>query len=439
MVYTSITIIFYKERLFADSAFYLFTIINNHTIFIPHERYLSCIPQLPVLVGIYLGLSLKSLAIIASLSYSMMLTIPYIIIAIYLKRPYEALIITLFACVGISNLFFWQVSELFSALTIGLLLFIIIKESNNKVLFIVINILYILLILYYHTLVYIGLLLYYYSVYVQNNKNYKKEILTITLITITFLLKLYFNKDIYENELLHIRNNINIFEIIQIIIYWVYYKIVLLSIIIISIIMLIKLKNQNIYKYIVNIYIFPIILYVLLLNIVYKAYYNNFYVDNLYLPLNIYICYIFIVILKKYINIYKKVILTIPIILGTSLFLIIIASFKYSDRVNYCYDIQTRISDSTMQKIIVSDSIICGESGNWSFPVETLIQTSLNGKPISIVPIDVFCKAILTKTLSDSDFIVAPWITLQESSLNKKYFNINTNKYFFLDSLINNW
>jgi len=61
---------FYKERiLFADSAFQFFKIVNFEKINIEAARYGAILPEFPLLLAMKLGIGLKMLLIIYSVSF----------------------------------------------------------------------------------------------------------------------------------------------------------------------------------------------------------------------------------------------------------------------------------------------------------------------------------------------------------------------------------
>ncbi|TVR38627.1 MAG: hypothetical protein EA392_09130 [Cryomorphaceae bacterium] len=80
-----IALVFFRERLYADAAYYFFHAINAQSFHIEHGRLVLAISQLVPLGGLYLGLELKQLAILASLGNALF----YVLLALFIRFRYS--------------------------------------------------------------------------------------------------------------------------------------------------------------------------------------------------------------------------------------------------------------------------------------------------------------------------------------------------------------
>lgn len=117
LVLSLYAIVFATDRIFfADSAYYLFNIIETGSFNIEHNRWSAVITQIPVVVGVSYGWSLKVLAITYSLSFILLYYLIFIISAHLLKTT-DIAISLLFTLILMSRLsFFHAVTEVHAAI-----------------------------------------------------------------------------------------------------------------------------------------------------------------------------------------------------------------------------------------------------------------------------------------------------------------------------------
>lgn len=122
------SVYFYKERiLFADSAFQFFKIINFEKFNVEAARYGSVLPEIPLLMAVKLGLNLKMLTIIYSVSFIGLYYLVYILCVHWLKNPKAGLAVVLTLILCISQSFFHPVTETHQSLVYSVLLFAILQ------------------------------------------------------------------------------------------------------------------------------------------------------------------------------------------------------------------------------------------------------------------------------------------------------------------------
>jgi len=119
---------FYKERiLFADSAFQFFKIVNFEKINIEAARYGAILPEFPLLLAMKLGIGLKMLLIIYSVSFIGLYYMVFLLCLKAYKNVPAALSIVLILILCISESFFHAVTETHQSLVFSVLLFAILQ------------------------------------------------------------------------------------------------------------------------------------------------------------------------------------------------------------------------------------------------------------------------------------------------------------------------
>lgn len=117
-----IAIVFYKERVFYyDSAFQFFKILFFDKFNIEAGRYGTVIVQLPVIIAMKLGFSLKSLSVIFSASFVVLYALVFLLVTFGFKNDFAGLAIVMSLAMGTSLGFFHTVTEIHQGIVYSLL------------------------------------------------------------------------------------------------------------------------------------------------------------------------------------------------------------------------------------------------------------------------------------------------------------------------------
>lgn len=108
-----LAVFFFKERLYADSSYYVFRLIDNSSFWVEHSRFILVFSQLLPLLGVKLGLSLKSVLILYSVGHILFFYTIYLVSRYYLKHEYTGLLLLLLQTMGIMSGFFVPMFELY--------------------------------------------------------------------------------------------------------------------------------------------------------------------------------------------------------------------------------------------------------------------------------------------------------------------------------------
>ncbi|MFZ4705971.1 MAG: hypothetical protein ACOYMF_08170 [Bacteroidales bacterium] len=115
-----LAVFLFRERLYADSGYYLFKAVNSRFFWIEHDRYVLAISQLLPLIGVWCGLSLKPILIMYSLGHVLFFYFLFIFVYFGLDDRRSGLMLILIQTVGILHSFFTPQFELYYG--IGLLI-----------------------------------------------------------------------------------------------------------------------------------------------------------------------------------------------------------------------------------------------------------------------------------------------------------------------------
>ena len=127
------SVYFYKERiLFADSAFQFFKIVNFEKINVEAYRYGAILPELPVLLAMKLGFSLKLLIITYSVAFIGLYYFIFLLCTKLLKNTPASLAIILVIIMCVSESFFYPVTETHQSLVFSVLLFAILQYPSFR-------------------------------------------------------------------------------------------------------------------------------------------------------------------------------------------------------------------------------------------------------------------------------------------------------------------
>jgi len=118
LLYGTLAMLFYNERLAFDASHYLVELINTKAPFVAHGRYIGVMSQLLPLVGIYLHLSLETLKQLYSIGDVLYYFTLFLLILLYFKDSSNGLALILTLCISACFTFYCPVSELLQGLAL---------------------------------------------------------------------------------------------------------------------------------------------------------------------------------------------------------------------------------------------------------------------------------------------------------------------------------
>lgn len=108
-----LAVYFYLERsVFMDIAFHLFTILKQGDFAIQNNRFVAAFTQSTVVVGQKLGVPLSVIALVYSSSFALLYLLAYVVIRFGSKNVAMSWVYVLFGIMMVSHTFYWIQSEL---------------------------------------------------------------------------------------------------------------------------------------------------------------------------------------------------------------------------------------------------------------------------------------------------------------------------------------
>jgi hypothetical protein len=115
-----LAVFLFRERIYGNSGYYLFKVVNSGFFVIERDHYVLAISQLLPLIGVWSGLSLKPILIMYSIGHVLFFYMLFIFVYFGLDDRRSGLMLILIQTIGILNSFFTPHFELFYG--IGLLI-----------------------------------------------------------------------------------------------------------------------------------------------------------------------------------------------------------------------------------------------------------------------------------------------------------------------------
>lgn len=126
------SLIFYKERMFLlDPCWVSFNIINTKTFSFAEFRYGAFISQVFPLIGVYLGLSIKTILILYSISFYVFYLSSALIIGFIWKEKWLGILLAFYFTIFVSDVYFWPNNEVHQGIT-WMFLFLALYLSRIK-------------------------------------------------------------------------------------------------------------------------------------------------------------------------------------------------------------------------------------------------------------------------------------------------------------------
>lgn len=119
-----------NERLFADSGYYFIRVINSKWFWIEHNRLILALSQIPVVMGVWVGLSLKKLVVLYSIWHVTFFYLTYLISKFKFSNHSAGFTLLLLLTLGIGLGFFVPMFELYYAAALIVLFSSILQKGK---------------------------------------------------------------------------------------------------------------------------------------------------------------------------------------------------------------------------------------------------------------------------------------------------------------------
>lgn len=433
------SLVFYLERTaFLDISFHLFYILKDGEFAIQNYRFGAFLTQLFPLVGSKIGLPLHTIMKLYSVGFVLYYFIIFLVISVFLKSHKFGLILLLFSTLMVTDTFYWIQSEFPQGLAFMLLYFAVLFSIHNNrkykqwLLFPVLAMM-IVTIAFFHPLLIFPFLFCSIFLYIDHDslRAYFKG--GFLLYVFILVIKSLFFKTTYDSTAMSgVKNFMTFFpdylslasnkqflsEVIN-----KYYVLVLLFL---GMTFWYIKTRKFIKAFLVTAFFGG---YLLLVNVSYPQGADSFYLENLYLPLSIFVIIPFVLDVKM--DIKKYYVLLIMMVLGLRLVHIGLNHDLYTERVNLLKGYMHETKDLSQKKIVISEDNFPKDTllMSWATPYEFwLLSTLSDGESRSIMITDNMSDVEWTKDYNNK--FVTKWGAFDYSELSGRYFIFNDTTFY---------
>ena len=422
-------VIFYNERIICvDSAAYLFTILREGDFTIQHSRFIAVLTEIFPLVASKMSLPLRDVMIIYSVGFVIYQLTIYLICGFVLKDYRMGVVLLLFHILFATYSFYWGVSELLQGVPVMLLLFTCINAANHKrAITILLLFLFIPVIVFSHPLLLFpfGFALIFFLLDKQLSR--REVIIVAGVFIATFIVKACFFREGYDTHSMSgLKHFLTLFPDYIFIysnkvflqhIVTKYYWIPICS----TAILWVYFSRKQWHK----ILLFAVAMagYLLLVNVSYPdSRTPSFYIENLYMPMGIFIGLPFVFDVLPVLEKRKLALLVAVLIIVAGLIRINAAHTGFKMRIDWERDF---LNANKGRKIMMSSKYAPMDTLQmaWATPYEFwLLSTKDHDTTASIIINDAIEEVAWAK--GEKKSFVTMWGICSYSSLNTRYFKM---------------
>lgn len=443
VLYLFLALLFYRERLFCDVSYYLLSIINNAR-FLVGNRLSEALTQVPVILARMANLRVETIAQIFSVSFVFYHFLIFFLIRYVYKKTTLAFFTVLLLTLGVQHTFYWPTNQVPESLAFSVLFYAAfssrdtyekLKRAGNYALMISAF----AVALLYHPITSIALL--YVIIFDLNQKRKLSyhHVVFVALCVLYVIYKKYFGSS-YETDRMVIslqnKNLDYLYKVLLLLLTKYYFHLLFLFLVGLCYL----LKKQ--YLELLFIYV-SFWGYVGLLNIFQDTSINFFYPEHFYLLLTLIVFLPLLADIFPTVTQPAKLAFVALLLFSTvySLRTIISTSRIYAFRWQKMRDMVYQTPFYQQSKFVVSmnnyfEKDVTNKEINehWSYPSESLIQTTIDGKPKILVFDSDLNESIKDPKQRSRRIAFAPWDSIDHTQLNRRYFPLEEGDYVPLNT-----
>ncbi|MCU0432209.1 MAG: hypothetical protein MUC87_01995 [Bacteroidia bacterium] len=443
-----LAIVFYRERIQSDSAYYLFHVVDTENFRIEHQRYILAFSQFLPLIGIKLGLGMKAVMMLYSLNPVLWFYLLFLYCVFFLRDKTAGSSIILVSVLGVIHMFFCPMYEIWY----GSALLVLVRSHlyHNRIerwyellLFLGITI----TILFSHPLLLIPLVYLLLLDGIEKWWLHWKQLLAVMLVFgIWYAIKKLMLSE-YETgkfSLLDFSWNKAYQSLSDGSYLWLrlryiatYYTVPLIMVLITSAFYL--MRGMRLRLFLLNAFFWG---HILVINITHyhPDFPQSLYYERMYMPL------VTIALLPFMYDVFTQVLLgnsfggiLIALAVGWRFWIFIHASPHYSAQLAKTDAVIKAAQKAGGSKFVLSPVLwkLGFEKAEWSFPMETMLYSSFDGpdKVVTIALPEDFTHEQNAQKVNENVLLVRRWDLRPNNGVNPRYFQIEKGPYRQLGSL----
>ncbi len=432
-----LSVVFYQERLFADSGYYLINVINNNSFWVEHNRFILIFSQILPVVGVKLRLSLKLILLLYSVGHVLFFYAIFLVTSYLYKDKLSGLLLLLLQTLGIMSGFFVPMFELYYGAGLLVLFSSILFNYHGKIDFIITIVLAFFILTGHPYAIFLMLFIIITHLLKYKTKFLNQYIVYVVIIIGVVIFKKFTASEYEQGKTTAFINNLsnanyNLRYIKLLIMFLLeHYKGLLLLQILATVILLAKKK------YMLFFVITAATIGILgIINVSYYGFVTSRYQEQVYFPLSFIAAYSFVLALSyiKKQNLQFALLGLAYLTIIVRVTGIIIDGNNFTDRVNDIKQTIEYASNIGGDKFIIRKDEL-KNNPNWSYPIESILFSSMdNGKTITVCTDEDFYYKNNDKNIKSSEYLSRRWEIYNMKHLNNYYFNLSSKHYKFIDA-----
>ena len=436
-------IVYYKERLFADSGYYIYRVIDSNYFVVELNRFILLFSQILPVIALKLGGSLKTILISYSIWHVLFFYILFLISRYCYKNHAAGILLILLQTIGIRDGYFTPMFELYYGVGFLVLLVSILYKDNHTISDRILMVILSLIILTSHPFTYFLLL----SILLFHFIKHRWEYLTyyIVAIVLIILVMIYKNHSAtdYErgktnNMIYQFHNGIYNWDYLKSLFHFLFKYYMDLLVLGISTVIYFVLRKKYIKGILtIGIYLF----FVAIVSLAYYGFEHSRYQEQVYFPLAFIVSYIFVFIAINNFSFRNTFIIYcfLAVLVIFRLIGISVAAVDFTYRITTAEKLIAKCQSLKGNKFVINEKDIVPENGigtNWSYPMETMLLSGINPnqKTITICTEEDITTNDNKAKLKPENYLMRCWDIRDDASVNQKFFHLNDGEYITIDA-----
>ncbi|MDY0103034.1 MAG: hypothetical protein RBS07_08835 [Lentimicrobium sp.] len=435
---TLLSVLFFRERLIADSGYYLMRMVNSRLPWSEHGRFILIFSQLLPWIGVSFHLPMKAILLLYSLNHVLFHFLVFYLVVFRYKNTGAGMLIVLLQVAGLVTGFLVPMFELYYAASMLVLFAAILYSGRFNTSHQLLMLFLAFFIMSSHPMGIAMLIVVVGYNLIENGFNHRQFYLYLALLLAGLLLFKYFNASEYESGktaaiLQNLRTgkyDVAYFKGLVNFLWKHYLSIALVSVLVVGLII-----NRKWYKmcwfYLISILAFMILS---LLNT--GTFDFSRYNEQVWFPVVFVVCFPLMLGLTNNLGRKGGLLLSIVFIafVGFRFVLITENALVYTQRTNRMKQVIQSAWQFEGRKFIVDDALLTqdGVPGpNWSYPIESMFLSAERGRAqcVSICTTEDYNYNKVYQQLESTNYLFRRFEVEPLTYLNPRYFIMDTGKY----------
>lgn len=436
--------LFFKERLYSDSAYYIAHTIDSGFFFVQLQRYVLAFAELVPLIALIFGGGLKTILIFYSIGHVLFFYGIFLIVLYRYNDESAAILLIILQTIGTIWLFFSPMYEICYGAAFLVLFYVMLKQKHlSSINWFIIVLLEILVLTSHPENIILFIYILTYDIF-RSGYNKKRHLLFFILVIATLVFKSIM-LGAYESGKINFMLDFNQNQFYQNLLkrdylqgLWQLFTEYFPELIVMAVLIVVNLFKRKSFS-LLGFFGITVIGLIALINATNYARDFGRYSEMLYSPLVLLISLTFITEVWMMMNRkWKNIIMLTFCIVIINRIQIIAKQGRYLNmRIGQMENIISSAHNVGISKCIVrlENSEIGKWALNWSYPMESILISSINSpdSTVSITTDEDWDELDKTITLTNQDFMFRRWEIRKDNSMTK-YFKIKNGKYVSLNT-----